>query len=264
MNLSTSQHAPPKSIVDLRPDTAAPETEPATVAGEDRHAAVCAGAIEFLPDLRGFARSLTGNSHLADDLVQSTILRALSAAQTFTPGSNFKAWSFTILRNLFYNQWRSPASRHVMLDDCTVTMPTTAATQDASLELCDFRRAFAQLVPDQREALLLIGAAGLSYLEAAMVCNCAPGTIKSRVSRARSNLRAMMDSGELSLRRRDVMPISAVDLAFALETSIAACNLPTRAGRPQANLALRDLDDDAAPVGSGHADFESPTFLLRS
>src|SRR5687767_11347896 len=115
MNPSTSQHAPPKSVAALRSDTAAPEPESATVTPEERHAVVCAGAIEFLPDLRGFARSLTGNSHLADDLVQSTILRALSAAQTFTPGSNFKAWSFTILRNLFYNQWRSPASRHVML-----------------------------------------------------------------------------------------------------------------------------------------------------
>jgi RNA polymerase sigma-70 factor (ECF subfamily) len=133
------------------------------------------------------------------------------------------------------------------------------------LELCDFRRAFAQLVPDQREALILIGAAGLSYSEAAAVCNCAAGTIKSRVSRARAAVRAMMDGGAMDLNRRDVTPISAMDLALALETSIAACNLPTGAGRSQAKLALREIDDDDdAAIGYRPADFESPTFLLRS
>jgi RNA polymerase sigma-70 factor (ECF subfamily) len=176
---------------------------------EERHAAVCAGAIRYLPDLRAFARSLAGNSHQADDLVQSAILRALAAAQQFTPGTNFKAWSFTILRNVFYNQWRSPAAHQVALDDCVTAMPTTAPTQEASLEFCDFRRSFAQLGADHREALLLVGASGLSYAEAAAVCNCAPGTMKSRVSRARSALRAMMESGALNVSRREVRPVSA-------------------------------------------------------
>jgi RNA polymerase sigma-70 factor (ECF subfamily) len=180
-----------------------------TATPEDRHAAVCAGAIKYLPDLRAFARSLTGNGPQADDLVQNAILRALAAAQQFTPGTNFKAWSFTILRNAFYNQWRSPASRQVMLDDGIGAQAATAPTQEASLEFCDFRRSFAQLGADHREALLLVGASGLSYSEAAAVCHCAPGTMKSRVSRARSALRAMMDSGNLNLRRRDVTPISA-------------------------------------------------------
>jgi RNA polymerase sigma-70 factor (ECF subfamily) len=254
MNQSTSQNAPPKSTAALPSVAVAPEPE-------DRHAAVCAGAIAYLPDLLGFARSLAGNTHQADDLVQGTILRALSAAQTFTPGTNFKAWSFTILRNLFYNQWRSPASRQMMLDDCAAVAQATAPTQDASLELCDFRRAFAQLVPDQREALILIGAAGLSYSEAAAVCNCAPGTVKSRVSRARASVRAMMDGGALSLRRRDVTPISAMDLALALETAIAARNLPMRDRRPAADLTLRESDGDAT-VRYGPADFEPAAHVL--
>jgi len=209
MNQQMSHCAPPLSAgaIQFAIGTAGPEVVPVTP--EDRHAAVCAGAIKYLPDLRAFARSLAANRHQADDLVQTAILRALDAAQQFTPGTNFKAWSFTILRNLFYNQWRSPTSRQVALDDCVVEVASTAPTQEATLEFCDFRRSFAQLGPDHREALLLVGASGLSYSEAAAVCNCAPGTMKSRVSRARSLLRAMMDGGAMNLRRRDLMPISA-------------------------------------------------------
>jgi RNA polymerase sigma-70 factor (ECF subfamily) len=209
MNQQMDRHATPKSTgaVVFAPAMPAPASAPITP--EDRHAAVSAGAIKYLPDLRAFARSLTGNSHQADDLVQTAILRALSASQTFMPGTNFKAWSFTILRNAFYNQWRSPASHQVTLDDCAAAAPTTAPTQEASLEFCDFRRCFAQLCPDHREALLLVGASGLSYLEAAAVCHCAAGTMKSRVSRARALLRAMMDGGVVNPHRRDFTPISA-------------------------------------------------------
>jgi RNA polymerase sigma-70 factor (ECF subfamily) len=209
MNQQLSQLAPSISPGAMQLGTAIPGSEFATVTPEDRHAAVCAGAIKYLPDLRAFARSLAVNGHQADDLVQTAILRALDAAQQFTPGTNFKAWSFTILRNVFYNQWRSPVARQVALDDCVMVAPSTAPTQEATLEFCDFRRAFAQLGPDHREALLLIGASGLSYSEAGTVCNCAPGTMKSRVSRARALLRAMLDGGAMDMRRRDVLPISA-------------------------------------------------------
>lgn len=209
MNQQIEHDAPPKVAGAVPFATATSEPAFAMATPEERHAAVCAGAIKYLPDLRAFARSLAGNGHQADDLVQSAILRALSASQTFMPGTNFKAWSFTILRNVFYNQWRSPASHQVMLDDCVTVTPTTAPTQEASLEFCDFRRCFMQLGADHREALLLVGASGLSYLEAAAVCHCAAGTMKSRVSRARTLLRAMMDGGAMNLRRRDVTPISA-------------------------------------------------------
>lgn len=201
-------HSPPPMPAGAIQFGAMPGPASATATPEDRHAAVCAGAVKYLPELRAFARGLAGNSHLADDLVQTAIMRALDAAQQFTPGTNFKAWSFTILRNAFYNQWRAPASRHVTLDDCVEAVPSTAPTQEATLEFCDFRRSFGQLGPVHREALLLIGASGLSYSEAAVVCNCAPGTMKSRVSRARALLRAMMDGGAMGLRR-DLTPISA-------------------------------------------------------
>jgi RNA polymerase sigma-70 factor (ECF subfamily) len=199
-------------------------TAPALSTGDaaERHAAVCAGAVEYLPDLRAFARSLSSNRHQADDLVQGAILRALGAAHQFKPGTNIKAWLFTILRNLCFNQWRSPGARPIPLDDCFVHMPITVPDQDANLEFCDFRRAFAQLVPEQREALMLVGASGLDYKAAAAVCGCAVGTVKSRVSRARAIVKSLMDGGAMSLRRQDLVPVSTMDIAFALNGSGAA------------------------------------------
>jgi RNA polymerase sigma-70 factor (ECF subfamily) len=247
MKPSPTHSTPAQSVGAGRSAAAVPSAAFATVTPEDRHAAVCAGAIQYLPDLRVYARALAGSSQQADDLVQNAILRALAAAQQFTPGTNFRAWSFTILRNVFYNQWRSPATRQVALDDCPAAEPATAPTQDASLEFCDFRRAFAELGANQREALLLVGASGLGYAEAATVCDCAPGTMKSRVSRGRSALRAMMDGGAMKLRRRDVAPISAMDLALALDTAIAASGL--RTGRTtQVDPQLGDADQAAGPA----------------
>jgi RNA polymerase sigma-70 factor (ECF subfamily) len=190
----------------------------------ERHQAVCDGAVKHLQDLRLFARSLAGNRSQADDLVQSAIMRALDAAQQFTPGTNIKAWMFTILRNFFYNQWRSPASREMQLDDSLDYMRTVAASQHANLEVCDFRRAFAQLPLQQREALLLIGVSGLDYEAAAAVCGCASGTMKSRVSRGRASLLALMDGGSLNMRRNEVVAISGMDLITALQGSGAALN----------------------------------------
>jgi RNA polymerase sigma-70 factor (ECF subfamily) len=189
----------------------------------ERHGAVCAGAVKYLPDLRAFARSLSSSRHQADDLVQGAIVRALGAAHQFTPGTNIKAWLFTILRNVCFNQWRSPSSRQLALDDCVGYMPVTGPEQEANLEFCDFRRAFAQLVPEQREALMLVGASGLDYKEAAEICGCAVGTVKSRVSRARAIVKSLMDGGgALSLRRQDLVAISTMDIAFALDGSGAA------------------------------------------
>jgi RNA polymerase sigma-70 factor (ECF subfamily) len=177
-----------------------------------RHAAVCAGAVRYLPDLRAFANSLAANRHQADDLVQSAILRALDASHQFMPGTNFKAWAFTILRNVFYNQWRSPAAHHLALDECAGYLPRTEAGQDKTLEFCDLRRAFGELGPDQRTALMLVGVSGLEYEAAAEICGVAKGTMKSRVSRGRAMLRALMDGGPLQQRRHEVVPISTLDL----------------------------------------------------
>lgn len=183
----------------------------------ERYQAVCDGAVRYLPDLRAFANSLARNPHQADDLAQSTILRALDASHQFTPGTNFKAWTFLILRNIFYNQWRSPASRHIGLDECEGYSPTTEPGQDKTLEFCDLRRAFAQLGSDQRQALLLVGVSDLGYDAAAEICGVAKGTMKSRVSRARGNLKALMDGGPMKLSRQDVVPISSLELTSALK-----------------------------------------------
>jgi len=169
------------------------------------------GVVECMPHLRAFARSLTSNRTLADDLVHDAIVRALTAAQQYTPGTNFKAWIFTILRNLYYNEGRKQAGRFSSIDDLGHNEPMIGASQEANLEFCDFRRAFKQLNPDQREVLMLVGASGLSYEEAAAVCGCAVGTIKSRASRARQDLKRLLGGMPLPMARTDLGPVAGRD-----------------------------------------------------
>ena len=151
-----------------------------------------------LPHLRAFARSLTGDRHQADDLVQDAVLRALSAASQFTPGTNFKAWIFTILRNLFFNEFRRNRGVTRPIEAADLETYATAPTQQARLEFDDFRRAFNTLPAEQREALVLVGADGFRYQEAAAICGCPVGTIKSRVARARAEIVRLLepDGGE--------------------------------------------------------------------
>ena len=148
--------------------------------------------IATLPELRAFARSLTGNREQADDLAQDAIVRALRAANTFTPGTNFKAWIFTILRNLFYSELRKRRVPVDSIDDAPQSATAVAPAQDSKLEFNDFRKAFDQLRAEHREALVLVAASGLSYEDAAKVSGCAVGTMKSRVSRARAILVDML------------------------------------------------------------------------
>jgi RNA polymerase sigma-70 factor, ECF subfamily len=156
-----------------------------------------------VPHLRAFAWFLARNRERADDLVQETIVRALGAAHRFQAGTNLKAWMFTILRNLHYSELRKTRVQIQSLDDPLTYEPTVLPSQIASLEFGDFRRAFWQLADDRREALILIGASGLSYEEAAKVCECPKGTVKSRVSRARRELLQILEDGLLAHRRRD-------------------------------------------------------------
>ncbi len=141
-----------------------------------------------IPSLRAFAISLSGNVDRADDLVQETILRALANIQSFQPGTNMPAWLFTILRNLFRSEYRK---RRREVEDADGSFAETLKSQPEQLgrvEFQEFREALAQLPAEQREALILVGASGFSYEEAADICECAVGTIKSRVNRARSRL----------------------------------------------------------------------------
>jgi RNA polymerase sigma-70 factor (ECF subfamily) len=122
--------------------------------------------IACVPPLRAFAWFLARNRDRADDLVQDTIVRALTAAHQYRAGTNLKAWMFTILRNLHYNEVRKNRVRIQSLDDPRAYEPAVLPSQVATLEFGDFRRAFWQLADDRREALMLVGASGLSYEEA--------------------------------------------------------------------------------------------------
>ena len=150
-----------------------------------------------IPSLRAFAISLSGNVDRADDLVQETILRALANIHSFQPGTNLPAWLFTILRNLFRSEYRKRRREVEDADGTYAARLSTQPEQGARLDLEDFKAALARLPPDQREVLLLVGASGFSYEEAAEICGCALGTIKSRVNRARQRLQELLQvSGE--------------------------------------------------------------------
>jgi RNA polymerase sigma-70 factor, ECF subfamily len=144
--------------------------------------------IAAIPRLRALAVSLCGNVDRADDLVQETLTKALLNSGSFQPGTNLIAWLFTVLRNAFYSELRKRRREVADVDGKYVASLASKADQELHIEFLNFRDALQKLPPDQREALILVGASGLSYEEAAEICKCAIGTIKSRVSRARRRL----------------------------------------------------------------------------
>src|SRR4029077_10675169 len=141
-----------------------------------------------VPSLRAFAISLSGNVDRADDLVQETLLRALANIHSFQPGTNMPAWLFTILLNLFRSEYRKRRREVEDADGSYADTLKTQPEQTSHVEFKEFTTALNKLPEDQREALILIGASGFSYEEAAEICGCAVGTIKSRVNRARTRL----------------------------------------------------------------------------
>lgn len=145
-----------------------------------------------LPSLRAFAISLIGQHDRADDLVQDTIMKAWAKQESFEMGTNMKAWLFTILRNEFYTQMRKRGREVQDTDGVFSEQLAVHPSQYGALDLQDFRAALEQLPDDQREAIILIGASGFAYEEAAEICGCAVGTIKSRVSRARVRLQEIL------------------------------------------------------------------------
>src|SRR3954468_23174964 len=149
-----------------------------------------------VPSLRAFAISLTGNLDRADDLVQDTILRAWTRFDRFEPGTNLQAWLFTILRNLFHSEYRKRKREVEDPDSIFANRVAVLPEQGAQLDWADFHIALAKLQPDQREALLLVGAEGFSYDETAQICQVAVGTVKSRVNRARRRLAELLMLGE--------------------------------------------------------------------
>lgn len=145
-----------------------------------------------LPHLRAFAISLSGNLDRADDLVQETLLRALTHLDHFERGTNLQAWLFTILRNLFHSDYRKRRREVEDPEGVIAGKVAVMPEQGAKLDFDDLRLAMAKLSPEQREALLLVGAEGLTYEEAAQICNTHIGTIKSRVNRARNRLTQLL------------------------------------------------------------------------
>jgi RNA polymerase sigma factor, sigma-70 family len=146
-----------------------------------------------LPSLRAFAVSLTGRHDKADDLVQDTIMKAWAKQSSFEMGTNIKAWLFTILRNEFYSQMRKRGREVQDSDGIFTERLSVHPSQYGAMDLEDFKKALDSLPADQREAIILIGASGFSYEEAAEICDCAIGTMKSRVSRARVRLQELLD-----------------------------------------------------------------------
>ena len=141
-----------------------------------------------VPSLRAFAISLCSNVDRADDLVQETLLRAMANIDSFQPGTNMSAWLFTILRNLFRSEYRKRRREVEDADGRYAESLKSHPEQTGRVEFSEFRAALAKLPSDQREALILVGASGFSYEDAANICGCAVGTIKSRVNRARTRL----------------------------------------------------------------------------
>lgn len=148
--------------------------------------------VAAIPNLRAFAVSLCGDPHLANDLVQETLMKAWANQSSFEMGTNLKAWLFRILRNTYFSDYRKSRRQVQDVDGAAAEQLTSLPQQEGYADLQDFRRMLRHLSADQREALLLIGAEGVSYEEAAAITGCAVGTVKSRVNRARIRLVELM------------------------------------------------------------------------
>lgn len=144
------------------------------------------------PNLRAFAMSMCGCADKADDLVQETMLRAITRIDSFQPGTNLGAWLTTILRNCFLSELRKHRNEVEDADGAYALALRAAPEQESQLEFKEFRAALGEIPFNQREALLLVGAAGLSYEDAATICQASTGTIKSRINRARSRLASLL------------------------------------------------------------------------
>lgn len=175
--------------------------------GTETRGQACAPTIQqqmlaFEPNLRAYAMSISGSADRADDLVQETLLRAITRIDTFQPGTNLGAWLTTILRNCFLSDLRKHRNEVEDADGFYAQALRFAPEQEGLLEFKEFRAALGEIPFAQREALLLVGAAGLSYEDTARICHTTTGTIKSRINRARSRLTALLSidsAGEIGI-----------------------------------------------------------------
>ncbi|WP_305700627.1 sigma-70 family RNA polymerase sigma factor [Novosphingobium sp.] len=177
---------PPRPTEDVAPPPVTPATAAADRLFRDQ-------LVALLPSLRSFARGLCGWRDIADDMVQDAMLRGWAARASFTPGTNFRAWMFMILRNQFYSTIRRDKRMTSWDPEVAERVLVESPSQQDAIHLADVSRALQQLPPEQREVLLLIGANGATYEEAAEIIGCAVGTIKSRLARGRKALALLID-----------------------------------------------------------------------
>ncbi|MGA2953003.1 MAG: sigma-70 family RNA polymerase sigma factor [Caulobacteraceae bacterium] len=169
---------------------------PDTPTDEARDVEFRKALVGLIPQLRAFARTLAGDPTAADDLAQDAMMKAWDARLSFELGTNMKAWTFMILRNQFYSEKRR-SWRQTQLDQEAAERTLVAVDDPASpVALDELRMGLGMLPAEQREALILVGAGGFAYEEAAEICGCAVGTVKSRVSRARRALQIILERGD--------------------------------------------------------------------
>lgn len=203
--------------------------------------------VSLVPQLHTFARSLCRDGVRADDLVQEALLRAFDNLERFKPGTNLKAWLFTIVRNEHYSQLRRRKfEAHDVANDL-LPEPSVPPDHDGELELRDLNRALTALSPGQRAALILVSASGFSYEEAASICGCAVGTIKSRVARARVALLAMLE-GRLPPHARDGAPPARA------HSALSRCSAGPGRSRSRSRAAPRT---DPGPAGPWRASVQA-------
>lgn len=174
-----------------------------------------ADMLAAIPKLRAFAISLCGHTTRADDLVQETLMRAWANIASFEPNSNLIAWLYTIQRNVFYTELRKLKREVADTDNRYAAKLASRPTQEGHMQFLDFRKAMAKLAFSHREALILVGASGLSYEEAAGICGCAVGTMKSRVNRARAKLAELMSEPLEAHSSRDMSWEAAIDASWS-------------------------------------------------
>ena len=191
--------------------------------------------VGHIPYLRAFARSLCRNRHDADELTQETMVRAWKARGSFQPDTNMRAWLLKILRNCFYSDLRRAKRQAPWNDAVAERVLVTSGAQTSNLALGELQRALAALPDEQREALILVGAGGIAYEEAAEICNCAVGTIKSRVSRARKFLVSTLNEPILAAGPR--MP--GADVMCDIEKSLAVLLKNGHGVVPRGSVELR-------------------------
>ena len=182
------------------------------------------------PHLRAFARGLCGDADRADDLAQEAMMRSWAARDRFAAGTNFKAWTFTILRNHFYSEARR-ARFHGEYDEVAAERILRApAAQEGALELRDVLRALDAIPDNYREALILAAAGNLSYEEIAEICDIALGTVKSRICRARNMLSKVIESGQMpDFRHNFVLAGDSIEAFFGELSKIANAPSPEEA-----------------------------------